>query len=58
MFRLPSQLYRIGLGGIFRGRILVLNHIGRVTGKRSQAVLEVVRHDDDGSYLIASGWSH
>ena len=36
---------------------MVVNHIGRITGKRRQAVLEVVDHDaNDGSYVVASGW--
>jgi deazaflavin-dependent oxidoreductase (nitroreductase family) len=57
LFRLPLHIYRWGLGWLFGHRIMVVNHIGRVTGKRRQAVLEVVDHDaDDGSYVVASGW--
>ena len=57
LFRLPLSLYRWGLGWLFGRRLMVVNHIGRVTGKRRQAILEVVDHDaNDGSYVVASGW--
>ena len=57
LFRLPLYLYRSGLGWLFGHRLMVVNHIGRITGKRRQAVLEVVDHDaNDGSYVVASGW--
>jgi deazaflavin-dependent oxidoreductase (nitroreductase family) len=57
LFRAPIYLYRVGLGWLFGKRILLLNHIGRVSGKRRQVVLEVVEHDrTDGSFVVASGW--
>jgi deazaflavin-dependent oxidoreductase (nitroreductase family) len=57
LFRAPIYLYRLGLGWLFGKRILLLNHIGRVSGKRRQVVLEVVEHDrTDGSFVVASGW--
>lgn len=57
LFRLPLHLYRVGLGWLFGGRIMVVNHVGRVTGKQRQVVLEVIAHDaNDGSYVVASGW--
>lgn len=57
LFRLPARVYRVGLGGLFGHRIMVVNHVGRVTGKPRQAVLEVIEHDPhDGSYVVASGW--
>jgi deazaflavin-dependent oxidoreductase (nitroreductase family) len=57
LFRLPIHAYRLRLGWLFGGRILLLNHVGRVTGKRRQVILEVVAHDvSDGSYVVASGW--
>jgi deazaflavin-dependent oxidoreductase (nitroreductase family) len=57
VFRTPIHLYRLGLGWIFGSRLLLVNHIGRVSGKPRQVVLEVVAHDrSDGSYVIASGW--
>ena len=57
LFRAPIHLYRLGLGRLFGKRILLLNHIGRVTGKQRQVILEVVEHDPtDGSFVVASGW--
>lgn len=57
LFRLPIHLYRMGLGWLFGGRLVLVHHIGRVSGKRRQVVLEVIAHDaNDGGYVVASGW--
>ena len=48
LFRAPIYLYRLGLGWLFGKRILLLNHIGRVSGKQRQVILEVVEHDPTG----------
>lgn len=57
LFRLPIRLYRLGLGGLFGRRLILLHHIGRVTGRPRQVVLEVVTYDRaEGSYVVASGW--
>ena len=57
LFRAPIYLYRLGLGWVFGQRILLLNHIGRVSGMQRQVILEVVEHDPtDGSFVVASGW--
>jgi hypothetical protein len=59
LFRAPIYLYRLGLGWLFGKCILLLNHIGRVSGKQRQVILEVVEHDPtDGSFVVASGWAH
>jgi hypothetical protein len=43
------------LGRLFRQRLLLLNHTGRITGKSRRTVLEVVDHDSgDDSYVVAS----
>jgi deazaflavin-dependent oxidoreductase (nitroreductase family) len=55
LFRIPIQLYRLRLGWLFGSRLLLLNHIGRVSGNPRQTVLEVAEHDGD-SYTVASGW--
>jgi hypothetical protein len=34
LFRLPLYLYRWGLGRLFGHRLVAVNHIGRVTGRR------------------------
>lgn len=57
LFRAPIQLYRLRLGWLFGGRLLLLNHRGRVSGKRRQVVIEVVEHDrTDNSYVVCSGF--
>jgi deazaflavin-dependent oxidoreductase (nitroreductase family) len=57
LFRAPIHFYRLGLGWLFGNRILLLNHIGRVSGKQRQVILEVVEQDrTDGSFVVASGW--
>lgn len=57
LFRAPLFLYRIGLGGLLGQRFLLLNHVGRKSGKPRQTVLEVVNHDKaSDTYYIASGF--
>ncbi len=57
LFRIPIYFYRLGLGWLFGERLMLLNHIGRVSGKQRQTVLEVVTHDPaDNSFVVASGW--
>jgi deazaflavin-dependent oxidoreductase (nitroreductase family) len=57
VLRAPIYLYRLGLGWLFGKRILMLNHIGRVSGKQRHVILEVVEHDPtDGSFVVTSGW--
>jgi deazaflavin-dependent oxidoreductase (nitroreductase family) len=57
LFRAPIYVYRAGLGWLFGDRILLLHHIGRVSGQQRQAILEVVEHDRaDDSFVVASGW--
>jgi deazaflavin-dependent oxidoreductase (nitroreductase family) len=55
LFRIPIHLYRLRLGWLFGSRLLLLNHIGRISGKPRHTVLEVAEHDADG-YVVASGW--
>ncbi len=55
--RVPIVLYRVGLGWLLGERFLLLEHVGRRTGLKRQAVVEVVRHDPaSDSYVIASGF--
>lgn len=57
LWRAPIWLYRVGLGGLLGGRFLLLNHIGRKSGRVRQNVLEVVRRDERGNaYIVASGF--
>ena len=56
-FRAPIFLYRIGLGGLLGKRFLLLNHMGRKSGKPRQTVLEVVNHNKQtDTFYIASGF--
>ncbi|PRY20212.1 nitroreductase family deazaflavin-dependent oxidoreductase [Pseudosporangium ferrugineum] len=57
LFRIPILLFRAGLGGLFAGRMVLVEHAGRHTGKRRMVVLEVVDHDrTSGAVTVASGF--
>jgi len=56
-WRAPIWFYRLGLGGLLGGRMLLLNHTGRKSGKARQNVLDVVRRDEQAdAYIVASGF--
>jgi len=55
--RLPIWLYRAGLGWLLSGRFVMLTHIGRISGKPRQVVLEVVEYNPElAAITVASGW--
>ena len=55
--RTPIWLYRLGLGGLLGQRFLLLNHMGRKSGKVRQSVVEVVdRNTASGAFVVASGF--
>jgi deazaflavin-dependent oxidoreductase (nitroreductase family) len=54
--RAPIWLYRLRLGFLFGNRMLLLEHIGRKSGTRRYAVLEVVDHPSTDVYIIVSGF--
>ena len=57
LWRAPIWFFKLGLGWMFGKRLLLLNHIGRKSGKPRQAALEVVRYDKDtNTYFVASGF--
>jgi deazaflavin-dependent oxidoreductase (nitroreductase family) len=57
LFRAPIWLYRLGLGGLFGRRMLLLNHTGRKSGLPRQAVLEVVQHQPEtNTYVVCVGF--
>lgn len=57
LFRLPVHLYRWRLGWLLGHRFLLVNHVGRVSGRPRQAVIEVVDHDPaTATYTVASGF--
>jgi len=53
-FRFPITLYRAGFGWLFGNRLLLLNHVGRNSGKQRQAVLEVAHHDKTTNTFIVN----
>lgn len=57
LWRLPIWLYRLRLGKLLGRRALLLNHIGRVSGLPRQAVLEVIKYEEDtNTHYVASGF--
>lgn len=56
MVRAPIYCYRAGLGFLFGTRLLMLEHIGRVSGARRYVVLEVVERPSPDRYIIVSGF--
>lgn len=55
--RAPIQAYRLGFGGLFGNKFLLLNHVGRKSGLPRQAVLEVVIHDkESNTYYVNAGF--
>jgi deazaflavin-dependent oxidoreductase (nitroreductase family) len=56
LVRAPIWLYRAHLGFLFGHRMLLLEHVGRKTGSRRYAVLEVVDRPGADEYVIVSGF--
>ncbi|MFJ8533598.1 nitroreductase family deazaflavin-dependent oxidoreductase [Streptomyces sp. NPDC093591] len=55
--RLPIMLFRAGLGRLFGKRLVLLHHMGRVSGLDHMTVLEAVSYDPTGaSWIVASGF--
>ncbi len=57
LLRAPVALYRLRLGWLLGGRVLLLTHTGRGSGLRRDTPLEVVRHDPaTGAYYVVAAW--
>lgn len=56
LVRAPIWLYRMHLGLLLGPRLLMLEHVGRTSGARRYAVLEVIDRPGPGRYLVASGF--
>lgn len=56
LVRAPIWLYRARLGFVFGHRLLMLEHIGRRSGRRRYVVLEVVDRPRPGTYVVVSGF--
>lgn len=56
LVRAPIWIFRARLGAIFGGRLLMLEHLGRRTGRPRLMVLEVVDRPDTRAYVVVSGF--
>ncbi|MGV8895436.1 MAG: nitroreductase family deazaflavin-dependent oxidoreductase [Rhodoglobus sp.] len=55
LMRAPIGMFRLGLGFLFGGRLLLVEHVGRASGRPRFAVLETVARPARNEILIASG---
>ena len=52
----PVHLYRWRLGFLMGSRFILIDHVGRKSGRPYQTPIEVVRHDPEtGEYIVCSG---
>lgn len=56
LVRAPIPVFRAGLGFVFGGRLMLLEHRGRVSGARRYTVLEVAEHESPTSIIVPSGF--
>lgn len=56
LVRAPIWIYRARAGALFGSRTLMLEHIGRTTGRPRYVVLEIVDHPTAASYVVPSGF--
>lgn len=54
--RAPIWLFRAHMGWLGLGHFILLEDVGRRSGLPRRVVLEVVAHESDGGYVVASGW--
>lgn len=53
--RAPIPVFTAGYGVVFGHRVLMVEHVGRRTGRPRHVVLEVIRHLPDGRVLVPAG---
>ena len=56
LMRAPIWIYKARAGALFGSHILMVEHVGRKSGARRYAVLEVVDHSAPDTYVVASGF--
>lgn len=57
LFRLPRWLYRARLGFLLGHRFVLIHHVGRISGRPREVVVEVVERDETtGDLVVASGF--
>lgn len=54
--RAPIWFYRARLGVVFGSRLLMLEHVGRTSGRRRFVVREVVDHPTPERFVVVSGF--
>lgn len=54
--RLPLVVFELRLGFLFGGRLLMLRHRGRTSGRLRRVVLEAVQRESADSIIVASGF--
>lgn len=56
--RAPIWIFRLGAGGVFGGRLIMVEHRGRTTGRIRQVVLETVARQGQVHDVVSGyGWS-
>ncbi len=56
--RAPIGVFRLGLGGVFGGRLVMIDHRGRRSGLVRHVVLETVARVGDACFVVSGyGWS-
>ena len=53
--RAPIPMFKFGMGFVFGGQMLMLEHRGRKSGQSRFVVLEVVERESKNSVIVASG---
>jgi deazaflavin-dependent oxidoreductase (nitroreductase family) len=57
ILRMPVLIFQLRLGAIFGGRMLLLETVGRTTGRVRRTVIEVVRADPPThQYWVIAAW--
>lgn len=56
LVRSPTWLYRARLGFVFGTRLLMLEHVGRTSGRKRYVALEIVDHPTERRYVVVSGF--
>lgn len=56
LVRAPIGMFRAGLGFLFAGRLLLLEHTGRTSGQARYVVLETVSRSSATEVFVASGF--
>lgn len=56
LVRAPIWICKVRAGALLGSRVLMLEHIGRISGVRRYVVLEIIEHATSDGYVVASGF--